>query len=211
MIEAIGFRDSLAGKSVSCGVQAIPVTNQRTASIVALTLIAFIVLVSSALGASAGDEYLPQLPDSGGSSLGGGSSGAGSSDAGSSGGSTSGSSPAPAGTGTVAPQTDGSGPQARETHKPAKKGHKSNRQQALALASDPGGGGGDGSGSILLSPLVIAMIAAVVAAAVGMTLSRRKGDHEGAEGERRPKGGRLEADGPRTPDGEIIAGPDQAT
>jgi hypothetical protein len=206
MIEAMGFRDSLAGKSVSCGVQPIPVTNQRTASIVVLTLIAFIVPVSSALGASAGDEYLPKLPDSGGSSLGAGSSGAGSA-----GGSTSGSSPASAGTGTVAPQTDGSGPQARETHKPAKKGHKSNRQQALALASDPGGGGGDGSGSILLSPLVIAMIAAVVAAAVGMTLSRRKGDHEGAEGERRPKGGRMETDGPRTPDGEIIAGPDQAT
>jgi hypothetical protein len=203
MIEAMGFRDSLAGKSVSCGVQPIPVTNQRTASIVVLTLIAFIVPVSSALGASAGDEYLPKLPDSGGSSLGGSSSGAGSS-----GGSTSGSSPASAATGTVAPQTDGSGPQARETHKPAKKGRKSNRQQALALASDPGGGGGggDGSGSILLSPLVIAMIAAVVAAAVGMTLSRRKGDHEGAEGERRPKGGRTE-----TPDGEIIAGPDQAT
>ena len=172
----------------------------------ALTLIAFIVPVSSALGASAGDEYLPQLPDLGRQQLGRGSSAAGSS-----GGSTSGSSPASAGTGTVAPQTDGSGPQARETHKPAKKGHKSNRQQALALASDPGGGGGDGSGSILLSPLVIAMIAAVVAAAVGMTLSRRKGDHEGAEGERRPKGGRMETDGPRTPDGEIIAGPDQAT
>jgi hypothetical protein len=206
MMEAMGFRDSLAGKSVSCGVQLIPVTNQRTASIVALTLIAFIVPVSSALGASAGDEYLPQLPVSGGSSL-----GAASSAAGSSGGSTSGSSPASAGTGTVAPQTDGGDPQARETHKPAKKGHKSNRQQALALASDPGGGGGDGSGSILLSPLVIAMIAAVVAAAVGMTLSRRKGDHEGAEGERRPRGGRMEADGPRTPDGEIIAGPDQAT
>ena len=166
-----------------------------------LTLIAVLVPVSSALGASAGDEYLPQLPDSGGSSSG----------AGSSGGSTSGSSRASAGTGTVAPQTDGGGPQARETHKPAKKGHKSNRQQALALASDPGGGGGDGSGSILLSPLVIAMIAAVVAAAVGMTLSRRKGDYEGAEGERRPKGGRMETDGPRTPDGEIIAGPDQAT
>jgi hypothetical protein len=167
---------------------------------VALTLIAFIVPVSSALGASAGDEYLPQLPDSGGSSLG----------AGSAGGSTSGSSPASAGTGTVAPQTDGSGPQARETHKPAKKGHKSNRQQALALASDPGGGGGDGSGSILLSPLVIAMIAAVVAAAVGMTLSRRAGDDAETESEGPPRG-RTETDGPRTPDGEIIAGPDQAT
>ena len=109
------------------------------------------------------------------------------------------------------PKADDSSQQARETHKPAKKGERSNRHQAVTLASDPGGGGGDGSGSILLSPLVIAMIAAVVAAAVGMTLSRRHGDHEGAEGERRPKGGRPETDGPRTPDGEIIAGPDQAT
>jgi hypothetical protein len=173
---------------------------------VALTLIASLVLVSSALAASAGDEYLPKIPESGSSSSGSSSSGAGSS-----GGSTPGSSPASASTATVTPQADGSGPQARETQKPAKKGRKSNRQHVLALASDPGGGGGDGSGSILLSPLVIAMIAAVVAAAVGMTLSRRQGDHEGAEGEHRPKGGRMETDGPRTPDGEIIAGPDQAT
>jgi hypothetical protein len=46
---------------------------------------------------------------------------------------------------------------------------------------------------------------------VGMTLSRRQGDDAGTEGEHLPKRGRLEADGPRTPDGEIIAGPDQAT
>jgi hypothetical protein len=170
---------------------------------VALTLIASLVLVSSALAAAAGDEYLPRIPDSGSSSSGSGGSGD----------STPGLSPDSASTATVTPQADGSRPQPRETQKPAKKGHKSNRQPALALASDPGGGGGggDGSGSILLSPLVIAMIAAVVAAAVGMTLSRRQGDHEGAEGERRPKGGRMEKDGPRTPDGEIIAGPDQAT
>jgi hypothetical protein len=174
---------------------------------VALTLIASLVLVSSALAASAGDEYLPRIPDSGSSSSGSGNSG----------GSTPGLPPASVSTATVTPQADGSAPQPRKTQKPAKKGHKdhtghkANRKPALALASDPGGGGGDGSGSILLSPLVIAMIAAVVAAAVGMTLSRRQGDHEGAEGERRPKGGRMEKDGPRTPDGEIIAGPDQAT
>ena len=167
----------------------------------ALTLIASLVLVSSALATSAGDEYLPKIPDSGGSA-----------GAGSSGANASGSSPSSASTGTGTPQTDGSGQQARETHKSAKKGGKSNRQQGLTLASDPGGGGGggDGSGSILLSPLVIAMIAAVVAAAVGMTLSRRGGDDAETEGEG-PPGSRLEADGPRTPDGEIIAGPDQAT
>jgi hypothetical protein len=190
--------------------------NHRTTSTAALTLIAFLVLVSSALAAAAGDEYLPKIPNSGGSSSGahssgGNSSGTGGSGAGSSGGSTSVSSPTSASTGTVTSQSDGSDQQARETHKPAKKGDKSHRRQLLTLASGSGGGGGDGSGSILLSPLVLAMIAAVVAAAVGMTLSRRQGDDSGTEDERRPRRGRLEADGPRTPDGEIIAGPDQAT
>lgn len=167
----------------------------------ALTLIAFLVLVSSALGASAGDEYLPKVPSLAGSSSGAASSGA----------TTSGSSHSSASTGTVSPQSDGSAQQAREAHKPAKKGDKSNRhQQAVTLASGSGGGGGDGSGSILLSPLVIAMIAAVVAAAVGMTLSRRAGDDAETESEGPPRG-RTETDGPRTPDGEIIAGPDQAT
>ena len=166
----------------------------------ALTLIAFIVPAASAHAATAGDEYLPQLP----------SSGASASSAGTSGGAGSGTTTSES-TGASTPEADDSSQQTREAHKPAKKGERSNRHQAVTLASDSGGGGGHGSGSILLSPLVIAMIAAVVAAAVGMTLSRRQGDHEGAKGERRPKGGRLETDGPRTPDGEIIAGPDQAT
>jgi hypothetical protein len=178
---------------------------------VALTLIASLVFVSSALAAAAGDEYLPKVPNSGGSGSGAHSSGGGSSGAGSLGGSTSGTSPTSASIGTGTSQSDESGQQARKTQRPAKKGDKSHRHQVLTLASGSGGGGGDGSGSILLSPLVLAMIAAVVAAAVGMTLSRRQGDDPGTEDERRPKRGRLEADGPRTPDGEIIAGPDQAT
>lgn len=177
----------------------------------ALTLIASLVLVSSAFAAAAGDEYLPKVPNSDGSNLGAHSSGGSSSGSGNSDGSTSGTSTTPTSVGTVTSQSDESGQQTRETHKPAEKGDKSHRKQVLTLASGSGGGGGDGSGSILLSPLVLAMIAAVVAAAVGMTLSRRQGDDAGTEDERRPKRGRLEADGPRTPDGEIIAGPDQAT
>jgi hypothetical protein len=178
---------------------------------VALTLIASLVFVSSALAAAAGDEYLPKIPNSGGNGSGAHSSGGGSSGADSSGDSTSDTSPTSTSIGTVTSQSDESDQQARETHKPAKKRDKPHRHQILTLASGSGGGGGDGSGSILLSPLALAMIAAVVAAAVGMTLSRRQGDDAGTEGERRPKRGRLEADGPRTPDGEIIAGPDQAT
>jgi hypothetical protein len=180
------------------------VTNYRPASILALTLIASLALVSSALAASAGDEYLPKIPSSGAGSSGGGSGDSTAS------GSTSGASPALGASGVAALEAQGNGEQPPKAHKHAKKGHKSDRHQSVALTSNPGGGGGDGSGSILLNPLVIAMIAAVVAAAVGMTLSRRQGDDPGTERERRP-GGRLETDGPRTPDGEIVAGPDQAT
>lgn len=175
-------------------------TNYRPASILALTLIASLAVVSSALAASAGDEYLPTIPSSGASGSGGGTSG----------GSTSGVSPTSKSAGVAALDAQGNGDHTPKAHKPVKKGGKSHREQSVALTSDQGGGGGDGSGSILLNPLVIGMIAAVVAAAIGMTLSRRHGHDAGTERERRP-GGRLETDGPRTPDGEIVAGPDQAT
>jgi hypothetical protein len=58
---------------------------------------------------------------------------------------------------------------------------------------------------------VLLMIGAVIAAAVGMTLNRRRGDDSEGEGEHRRRGPQRETTGPRTPEGEIIAGPDQVT
>jgi hypothetical protein len=81
----------------------------------------------------------------------------------------------------------------------------------VALTSDQNGTGGDGSGSILLSPLVLLMISAVIAAAVGMTLSRRRGVDSEKEGEHPQQGPGRETTGARTPEGEIVAGPDQVT
>ncbi len=52
------------------------------------------------------------------------------------------------------------------------------------------------------------MIAAVIAAAVGMTLRRRQITDGEPEPKRDPSS--PPASSPRTPDGEIIAGPDEA-
>lgn len=186
-------------------------TNRGTLATLALALTASLVLASSASAASAGEEYLPKLPSAGASSAGSeywpdkpalrpG---------------ISNDSRRTTGSHTVRAAT--SPQQAPEADNPAKKRKASKQRKAskrlaaAALASDQNGGGGGGSGSILLSPLVLLMIGAVIAAAVGMTLSRNRRDDSEWEGERRRQGPRRETTGPRTPEGEILAGPDQPT
>ena len=160
-------------------------------------------LAPSALAAPAGDEYLPKVPQSGAQSSSGGS-------------------PASAG-GTTTPTTTlpSGSPDAPSSTSPSKdskadrtdkKDDKSEQQIAPIGSSDSGDSGG-GSGSILFNPIVLLMIAAVIAAAVGMTLLRRQGDGESTESPQSSRSGtdpgaRREK-GPRTPDGEIVTGPDR--
>jgi len=180
-----------------------------------LALAASLALASPAFGASAGEEYLPKVPSAGASSSGDeygvdkpalklGLSRA---------------SPR-AGSDTLRPAAAESGQAesgqaARDAQQPTKTKNNrkaSKRPEAVALTSEQNGSGGDGSGSsILLSPLVLVMIGAVIAAALGMTLSRSRGDHSESEGVRSRQGPRQETTGPRTPEGEIVSGPDQVT
>jgi hypothetical protein len=132
-----------------------------------LAAIVSLVLAGTASAGPAGDEYLPQLPQSGAA--------------------------APAKADTASKDSKGD-----------------QKQNAIIPAAGSGGSGGDGSGSILLNPIVLLMIAILIAAAVGVTLWRRNteemdGDDAGAEPD---PAGAPRRDGPRTPDGEII-GPDQ--
>ena len=69
MIEAKGFRHSLAGKSVPCAFIE-PSDELRAAWTWRSALTASLALASSAFGASAGEEYLPKLPSAGASSSG---------------------------------------------------------------------------------------------------------------------------------------------
>ena len=192
------------------------VSNSTTnfGTLAALALAASLALASSAFAASAGDEYLPKLPSAGASSY-DSEYGVDKSAL------KSGLSKASSRTGsdTLPPAADESGQAesgqaARDAQRPIKTKNNrkaSKRPEAVALTSDQNGSGGDGSGSILLSPLVLVMIGAVIAAALGMTLSRGRGDHSESEGVRSRQGSRQETTGPRTPEGEITAGPDQVT
>jgi hypothetical protein len=151
-------------------------------------------LVAPALAAPAGDEYLPKVPQSGASeSSGDGSFGRD-----------------PDGTGTTtlpsggASEETGSGSNGKQEEK------SKSRDQDTAVApvgSSGGSDGGDSSDSILLNPIVLLMIAAVIAAAVGMTLRRRHADGSDAEPAAAPasESGTRQQSTPRTPDGEIVA------
>lgn len=151
--------------------------------------------VPSALAAPAGDEYLPKVPQSGAQSSAAGSSGT-----------------APA-TGTTTLPTGGTGPKAPSGEKESQDTDQGKKKSEVTpvVSSDSGDSGGGSSGSILFSPIVLLMVAAVIAAAVGMTLLRRKGD-EDDPGRPGPPGsektGARRESGPRTPDGEIVTGPD---
>jgi cobalamin biosynthesis Mg chelatase CobN len=154
-------------------------------------------LAPSALAAPAGDEYLPKVPQSGAHSSGTGGSSA-------------------SGTATTTLPTGGSSsPSASDAKSSgsnsADKNKKDDSGQIAPIGSSGSGGsgGGDSSGSIIFNPIVLLMIAAVIAVAVGMTLRRRSVD----EGDPEPPGGpepstRRESS-PRTPDGEIATGQDR--
>jgi hypothetical protein len=155
-------------------------------------------LAPSALAAPAGDEYLPKVPQSGAKSNGSNEGSIQSSGGGS-------------GTETTTLPTGGTSEETTSTperQNKAKKSRDKDRVEQVAPVGSGGSGGsddGDSSGSLLLNPIVLLMIAAVIAAAVGMTLRRRQteGDAEppGAPGSN--PGARRES-GPRTPDGEIV-------
>ena len=180
-----------------------------------LALAASLALASPAFGASAGEEYLPKLPSAGASSVDNiygvdkpalkvGLSSKASSRTGSD-------TLPPAAAESGQAESGQASPDAQQPMKTKNDRKASKRPEAVALTSGQNGSGGDGSGSILLSPLVLLMIGAVIAAAVGMTLSRNRRDDSEWEGERRRQGPRRETTGPRTPEGEILAGPDQST
>jgi hypothetical protein len=150
-------------------------------------------LTSPALGAPAGDEYLPKLPQSGAHSS-GGSSGAA--------------------TGTTTLPTGETSSRSTSDQKKDESRGKDKSDQVAPIGSSGSGGsdGGDSSGSILLNPIVLLMIVAVIAAAVGMTLRRRNADEDAESGGKGPSGsdpGAGRKSGPRTPDGEIVTGRDR--
>lgn len=143
-------------------------TVQKIITSLCLAAIVSLALAASASAGPAGDEYLPQLPQSGAAAT----------------------------------------PAKGETSTKDSKGD--DKQNAIIPAANSGGSGGDGSGSILLNPIVLLMIAILIAAAVGVTLWRRNteemdGDDVRAEPD---PASAPKRSGPRTPDGEII-GPDQ--
>jgi hypothetical protein len=145
-------------------------TVHRTFTSLCLAAIVSLALAATASAGPAGDEYLPQLPQSGA-----------------------------AATTTKQKTSDGDS-----------KG--SDKENALVPASGSGGSGGDSSGSILLNPIVLLMIAILIAAVLGVTLWRRNTDDtdgDGGAGEGPDSSTSPRRGSPRTPDGEII-GPDQA-
>jgi hypothetical protein len=153
---------------------------------------------SSAPATPSGDEYLPKVPKAAGKEVvanpeqGAGASvleptirGASSSSAseGSSG---------------------SSGEAAKQENQPAAEKRKRQPTQAPIV---PASADDESSGSTLFNPIILLVIAGVVAAAVGMTLRRRHGEEPADRGQAVA----AEAKGPHpTPDGEIVAGGDEA-
>jgi len=101
----------------------------------------------------------------------------------------------------------GSGSSASEDTGKSKK--DKTEQQVVPVGSSGGSDGGDSSGSIFLNPIVLLIIAAVIAVAVGMTLRRRSVDEDDPESPGAPGPAVRREAGPRTPDGEIATGRDR--
>src|SRR5262245_6501747 len=164
-------------------------------------------VAAPALAAPAGDEYLPKVPQSGAHSSGGTSSGSG----------AVGTTTLPTG-GTSSPSVSGSstssgsgGGKTKPESKPAQ--DAAPKLAPLGSASSGASGDGDSSDSILFNPIVLLVIAAVIAAAIGMTLRRRRPDEAAPDSDGKPakrhEPGVARHTGPRTPEGEIVTGRDR--
>jgi hypothetical protein len=151
-----------------------------------------ITLAAPALGAPAGDEYLPKVPKASGSAgtRDQGSGASATSDDGST--DTQTQAAAPAGGGGSG-GGDGKQPNTNANPVPA------------PISSAPASSSDDSSDSTLLNPVVILLVAGVIIAAVGMTLRRRNADGEGGQ-EEAPSGRAEPGKAPPTPDGEIVTG-----
>lgn len=154
----------------------------RTFKALCLATVISLAATAPALGASAGDEYVPKVPSAAGDE-------AAASDSGGS------------GTAGVAPVTGSTGGKFSK----GKKQGKDSGPQAGATPTEAGSSGDDSSGVLdtLLDPIVLLLIAGVIVTALGMTLRRKQGGDEDAKAARAP---RDPATTPPTPDGEIVAG-----
>jgi hypothetical protein len=152
-----------------------------------------------ALAAPAGDEYLPKIPQSGAHSSGGSSGGS----------SASGGSATTLPKGGAPTSSDAKASKSGADDTSEKQDNKKDQITPVGSSGSGGSDGGDSSGSILFNPIVLLMIAAVIAVAVGMTLRRRSVDEGDAEPPGTPGPGGRPKNSPRTPDGEIATGHDR--
>jgi hypothetical protein len=159
---------------------------------------------SSALGAPSGEEYLPTVPKAAGKEVvANPEQGAGASVLEPTIGGAS-SSSASEGSGVSSGSSGSSGEATKQQKQPP--GEKRKRQPTEAPIV-PASAEDDSSGSTLFNPIILLVIAGVGAAAVGMTLRRRQVEEPAGRGEAVAD----ETKGPRpTPDGEIVAGGDEA-
>jgi hypothetical protein len=162
---------------------------------------ALTLLPASATAAPSGDEYLPKVPKAAGKEVL--------------------ADPQPEAGGSVlapeirgAPSTDSndssqpseSSESPAKAKKPAEDKSKSKESNDLAIAPADSDSDDNSSGGTVVNPIILLVIAGVVAAAAGMTLRRRRADEQpGAE-----KGHGGPAEPHPTPDGEIVAGGDEA-
>ena len=168
----------------------ISVTRARDAVVIASLALA-LATPAVAAAAPAGDEYVPSVPKAAGKEL-------------------------------VANPKQGSGasvlePQVRgaetasggSSGKPDKKNDSGTKRktvkQIVAHTGQDSGSGGD-SGGTIFNPVILLVIAGVIAAGAGMIIRRRHGDSGDAGGAPRPA---PPPSARPTPDGEIVAGGDK--
>jgi hypothetical protein len=102
--------------------------------------------------------------------------------------------------------SSGSSEPAASPQKTKKSADKEEKRESAQASILPSSDDDDSSGSVLFNPIILLVIAGVVAATVGMILRRRQ-DERSERAEREGDGAR----GPHpTPDGEIVAGGDEA-
>src|SRR4029077_4697528 len=148
----------------------------RAAWLVLAATAAFVALATPPRAAPPGDEYLPNVPKAAGKELATGQNGGGT---------------------ILEPAVRGAGQNGGGSGDPA--------QDAGSLRPAAAGDSGSGS-SALLDPIVLLVIAGVVAATAGMMLRRRQADGPAPEG---PGGAPRETSSERpTPDGRIVNGED---